>query len=313
MSRSLDVLVVGGSGIDYTIRADHLPSAGHSVTGDLFLRDAGGKGLNQAVAAARLGARVRLITAVGQDAGAEDVLAALEQAGIATDDVLRAPELPTACTLICVDAQGRKQTAARPGANLALRERHVADDLVVRAAVLCAQLEIPIETVLHAARLAARTSVTFVLDAAPAADIPEQLIALADVLTANSEEAQVLSRIDVHDRESALAAARAIRLRGARCVTVGLAEGRALVSDTGEQWLPSHRVTPVDTTGAGDACAAAIAVGLAEGRSFLDACAFGHAAAALATTRLGALASLPIRAAVDALLNRDGDARAQEA
>lgn len=307
----LDVLIVGGSGIDYTIRADGLPSVGHSVTGDVFLRDAGGKGLNQAIAAARLGARAGLITAVGEDAAAADVVEALEQGGIATDHVLRVSEMPTACTLICVDARGRKQTASRPGANQALKGSHMSGELLARAQVVLAQLEIPLETVLHAARLAKGAGATFMLDAAPATDIPNELIVLVDVVSLNSWEAQVVSRIDVKDRASALAAGRAIRGRGARAVTIGLAKGRAVVSDAGEEWLPSHSVRVIDTTGAGDACAAGIAVALAEARSFAEACVFGHAAAALATTRLGALASLPLRAAVHALLKSGGHARAQ--
>src|SRR5439155_580414 len=152
MDRSFDILVVGGSAIDYTIRADELPSPGHSVTGDLFLRDAGG-------------------------------------------------------------------------------DCHVSGEVLARAAIVLAQLEIPIGTVQHTARLAKRASVTFILDAAPAIDIPDELVALADVVTANSEEAHALSAIHVHDRASALAAARAIRRRGARCVTVGATEGRAVVSE----------------------------------------------------------------------------------
>jgi hypothetical protein len=133
-------------------------------------------------------------------------------------------------------------------------------------------------------------SATFILDAAPAMEIANELIALADVVTVNSEEAQVLSQIDIDDQASALAAAHAIRRRGARAVTIGLAEGGAVVSDAGDEWLPSLPVHVIDTTGAGDACAAAIAVALAEARSFTEACVFGHAAAALATT---ALAHLP--------------------
>jgi ribokinase len=138
MSPPVDVLVVGGSGIDYTIRGQQLPSSAHSITGDMFLRAAGGKGLNQAVAAARFGARPRLVTSVGNDAEGDDVLMTLERDGIATDHVVRAAEMPTACTLICVDAHGRKQTASRPGANLALNERHISEDLLARAAVLLA-------------------------------------------------------------------------------------------------------------------------------------------------------------------------------
>jgi ribokinase len=141
-----------------------------------------------------------------------------------------------------------------------------------------------------------------VLDAAPATQIPDDLIRLADIVTVNGEEAGMLSGVDVHDRDSAVASARAIHARGARHVSVGIAEGRAVVSDAKEHWLPSHRVAVVDTTGAGDACAAGIAIALGEGRSFFDACVLGHAAAVLSSTVLGARASLPFRANVDALL-----------
>jgi ribokinase len=183
----------------------------------VFLRAAGGK------ASIRLSPPLgsvpeRSVTSVGNDVEADDVLMTLERDGIATDHVVRAAGMPTACTLICVDVHGRKQTASRPGANLALNERHIAEDLLARAAVLRTQLEIPIETVVHAARLAKRASLIVVLDAAPAAEISQELIALADVVT-NSEEAHVLSRVDVGDQTSAIAAARAIRLRGARPVT----------------------------------------------------------------------------------------------
>jgi ribokinase len=306
MARSLDVLVIGGAGIDYLIRGDTLPSPSHSVTGDLFLRGAGGKGLNQAVAAARLGARSALVACIGRDPEGDDVLHALREARVNTDATARVRSMPTACTLICVDAAGRKQTASRPGANLALTEDRIAGERVTHAAVVVAQLEIPVETVLFAARVAKRAGAIFLLDAAPAADVPDELLALADMVTTNDEEAEALSGIDPHDRSSALAAARAIRARGARAVTVGIADGRAVVSSAGERWLASHPVAVVDTTGAGDACAAAIAVTLAEGGSVSDACARGHAAAALATTRVGALASLPFRAAVDARMAERG-------
>jgi ribokinase len=164
------------------------------------------------------------------------------------------------------------------------------------------QLEIPIATALQAARLARQSGVMVVLDAAPAMSVPDELLTLADAVLANAEEAQALSGIEVDDKESALAAARAIRQRGARHVAVGAKGGRAVVSDTDERWLPDHPVTPLDTTGAGDACASGIAVGIREGFPFAKACELGHAAAALATTRLGALASLPTRQAVKKLL-----------
>ena len=130
----------------------------------------------------------------------------------------------------------------------------------------------------------------------------DELLSLAYLVLCNVSEAEALSRGRVKDRESAFAAADAIRKRGAANVTIGLADGRAVVTDEGREWLPAIDVTVVDTTGGGDACAGAIAVALYEGRSLVDACKFGHAASALAISRLGARASLPLREDVDALL-----------
>jgi ribokinase len=304
-SSSIDVLVIGGSGLDYLIRAAELPSRGRSATGDAFCRDTGGKGLNQAVAAARLGARATLISCIGADSAGDEILHTLTDAGVDTKGVRRVANVSTARTLINVDTHGQKQTASYPGANGELREEHLIPELFSRATVVLAQLEVPTTTVLHAARLARAADRPFVLDAGPATGIPDDLLRLATVVTANGEEATALSQVQVDGRNSAFAAARAICAGGARHVSVGISEGRAVVSEGNERWLPSHRVAVVDTTGAGDACAAGIAVSLAEGRSFITSSVIGHAAAALATTVLGARASLPFRAEVDTLLARD--------
>lgn len=303
MASRVTVLVVGGTGIDYTVRGDALPSPGRPVTGAAFLRDVGGKGLNQAVAAARLGAMTALISCVGDDPSGDDVLQALAEDGVDANAVVRVAGALTARTLINIDTHGQKQTASYPAANRAL-VGPLGPEFFNGADIVLAQLEIPMPTVREAGRRARDAGLAFVLDAAPATQVPDELIELAGAVTVNGEEAGMLSGIEVDDRESAVAAAHAIRTRGARQVSVGIPEGRAVVSEAGEHWLPGHHVAVVDTTGAGDACAAGIAVGLAEGRNFLDACALGHAAAALSTTILGARASLPSRAEVDALLSR---------
>jgi ribokinase len=301
MNQPPQIVIVGGCAIDYALRAEHLPSPGQSVSGDVFLRNAGGKGLNQAVGVVRLGALAVLIAAIGQDREGDDVLRALEQNGIGTDRIVRVEDVPTACTLICVDAQGRKQTASRPGANMALSERRLPGEFLTCATVLLTQLEIPVPTVLEAARLARRGGATVILDAAPATTIPDELIMLAGVVTANGAEARALSGIAVDNRESAVIAARAIRRRGARAEAVAAPDGRAVVTDTDEQWLPNHQVPTIRYNRCGGCLAAAIAVSLVEGRSFVEACVFGHAAAALATTHIGALAWLLLRHAVDLL------------
>jgi len=170
--------------------------------------------------------------------------------------------------------------------------------------IVVAQLEVPVATVMTAARLARNAALRFVLDTAPMTAVSDELLGLATIVTVNGKEASKLSGIEVRDRESAIAAGRAIRTRGAQRVSVGSTDGRAVIDVSTESWLPNPRGRVVDTTGAGDACAAAIVVALAEGRSFEEACRFGHAAAALATTVLGARASLPSRDSVEALLRR---------
>jgi ribokinase len=144
----LDVLVVGGCGIDYMVRADVLPSPGHSVMGDVFVRDVGGKGLNQAIAAARLGARAALISCVGDDPEGDEVLRALAKDGVDANAVVRVGDILTARTLIGIDTRAQKQTVSYPGANRKLRDEHLTSELLSRAKVALAQLEVPTTTVL---------------------------------------------------------------------------------------------------------------------------------------------------------------------
>jgi ribokinase len=298
----LGVVIVGGAGIDYSIRGTALPSSSRPMTGDAFLRDVGGKGANQATVVARLGVHSTLIAAVGVDAEGDEVVGALRQEHVVVDRVVRNQREPTACTLICVDTHGRKLTASRPGANRTLSIEQMDQDCFQSAEVILVQLEIPISTALAVARLAHGASTCVVLDASPLSDVPDDLLQLADVISVNVDEAEVLARLQVRDPETAFAAGDAICRRGARSVTIGLQDGRVVVAQATRQWLPHPRVAVVDTTGAGDACAGAIAAALAEHRSVIDACAFGHAAAAIATTQFGARRSLPDRQALEMFL-----------
>jgi ribokinase len=300
-NRGAQLVVVGGAGIDYVIRAPRLPSREESPSGDVFLRDAGGKGLNQAIAASRLGMRSLLVACVGEDRAGDDVMAALAEDHVSAAGMVRTSRAPTARTLIAVDANGGKQTVSYPGANHHLTEAHVSAGLFTGAAVLLVQLEIPMPTVRHTARAARRCGALVVLDAAPARSVPGDLLQLADVVSANRVEAEELSGTSITDQHSAVAAARAILARGPRLATIGAHGGRAVVVGNWHRWLPNYDVDTVDETGAGDACAAALAVGLSEGRSFEDACELAHAAAALATTRVGARQSLPSRKALEEL------------
>ena len=303
----IDVAVVGKANIDYLVRGPRLPVPGQSVNGDAFQEAPGGKGANQAVGAARLGARVALVARVGRDARGDAVLAALHDEGVDTRQVTRDPSEATGVALCQVGASGEKQILSAAGANARLTAacvREAAEVLRSARVVLC-QLGVPFEAVAEALRIGREAGALVVLDPGPPAPLPDSVIACLDVIRPNTSEAQILTGIRVCDRDSARAAARDLLRRGARAAAVQAGEhGDVLMWKDREVWLPRFTVVRVDATGAGDAFASALAVCLAEGKELEEAGHFASACAALATTVLGAQASLPRRAAVLALLAR---------
>ncbi len=303
-TRRIDVLVVGGANYDYEIRAAALPRPGETVIGETLLEAPGGKGANQAVAAARLGAATAFVGRVGDDERGQRILAALARERIDTSRAIKDPEAPTGVALIAVDRRGEKTIITAPGANRRLGPADVerAAPLFASTKVVLLQLEAGVQTALAAARQGRASRAIVVLDAAPPAALPDELLAAVDVLRCNAGEAQIVTGVEVTDVDSAREAAFALRRRGAGAACVAAPGGDLLVFEVDELWLPHQRVEAVDATGAGDAFAAGIAVGLAEGRSLSDAAWLGCAAAALKTTQLGAQPGLPRRADVDRLL-----------
>jgi len=301
-----DVVVVGKANVDYLVRGPRLPGPGQSVTGDAFHEAAGGKGANQAVGAARLGAKVALVARVGRDARGDTVIAALHDAGVETRFVTRDDQAPTGVGLCQVGASGEKQILSAAGANAKLSAacvRQAEEALGATRMVLC-QLGVPLEAVEEAFRIGRGARALAMLDPGPPAPVPDSLIAQLDVIRPNASEAQALTGIAVRDRGQARAAAQDLLRRGARIAAVQAGEhGDVLLSHDQELWLPRFEVERLDATGAGDAFASALAVCLAEGRPLEEAGPFASAAAALATTVLGAQASLPRREAVLALLS----------
>jgi ribokinase len=299
------VLVVGSANVDFTVAAARLPRAGETVTGGTLLVSHGGKGANQAVAARRLGAEVRLLACVGADASGYRIRAALEQEGIGVAGMSATERAATGTALIVVDADGRNQIAVAPGANWELTVEmvaHHADDIAWADVVMC-QLETPIATVAWVLGEARRRGRLTVLNPAPMRDEACPLVALADYLTPNETEAEWLSGVAVCDPASARAAGRALRSRGAGTVIVTLgAQGAFASGAEGETHAPAPRVAVVDTTAAGDAFNAGLAVALGEARALPEALRFAGAVAALACTRRGAQPSLPRRDEVEALL-----------
>jgi ribokinase len=301
-----DVVVVGKANIDYLARGPQLPGPGEGVNGDAFQEACGGKGANQAVGAARLGAKVALIARIGNDARGETVLAALREATVDASQVTRDPLVHTGVALCQVDAAGNKQILSANGANAKLTATLVrgAADVLRSCKVLLCQLGVPFEAFAEAVHIAKAAGARVVLDPAPGFPLQDEVLALLDVVRPNALEAEALTGLRVTDRESARAAARHLVGRGAKAAAVQAGrDGDILVWSGGETWLPRFEVKRVDVTGAGDAFASALAFSLSQGVALPEAGRFASAAAALATTKLGAQASLPTRSQVQELLD----------
>ncbi|RKI63320.1 ribokinase [Corallococcus sp. AB049A] len=298
------IVVVGGVATDYLVRGRSFPELGGSAEGDVFQEALGGKGANAAVAAVRLGAHATLVARVGADGRGLAQVARLEREGVSLDALRTDATTPSGAVLVMVDGHGRKQTFFSPGANhrLSIRDVLRSAEWIATAKVLLVQLEVPLDAVQAAVRLARAAGVRVVLDPAPAVPLPEVLLEDVHVIRPNALEARTLTGIRVHDRASARRAARNLLLRGVGAVIIAAPGGSLLVSREEEAWLPDLPVDTVDTTGAGDAFAAALSVALAESHPLLTAAQFAHAAAAIATTRLGAQAGLPYRDEVEGLL-----------
>ena len=296
------VLIVGSANVDYTVALPRLPEPGETVSDGTLLINHGGKGANQAVAARRLGAEVRLIGCVGEDAPGRDVRAALAREGIGVDGVLSTPAAATGTAIISVDTRGRNQISVAPGANRTLSIEQVqarAEDLAWAQVIVC-QLETPLPSVRWVLAEARRRGVITLVNPAPVPATPIDFFALVDYLTPNAGEAARLSGAAAND--AALAGER-LASRGVTTVVVTLGEAGALAWHDGRATrVPGFSVDVVDTTAAGDAFNGALAVAVAEGRALGDALRFANAAGALACTRRGAQPSLPERQDVDRLL-----------
>ncbi|MGV9251295.1 ribokinase [Streptomyces sp. NPDC003697] len=313
-----DLLVVGSANADLVIGVERRPSAGETVLGSDLAVHPGGKGANQAVAAARLGARTALLARVGDDAHGRLLLDSQRAAGVDTAGVL-VGGAPTGVALITVDPSGDNSIVVSPGANGRLTPEDVrnASALLGASRVVSTQLEIPLETVVELVRRLAPGS-RFVLNPSPPRAVPAEVLAACDPLIVNEHEARVLLA-GAGDRSGEGAGgdrpeewaggdrpeewARGLLALGPRSVVVTLGAGGALVaSGEGVTHVPSVRVEAVDTTGAGDAFTAALAWRLGAGASLVDAAAYAARVGAVAVTRRGAQAAFPVAEEVDALV-----------
>ncbi|MFJ7771580.1 ribokinase [Streptomyces sp. NPDC097107] len=296
-----DLLVVGSANADLVIGVERRPGAGETVLGTDLAVHPGGKGANQAVAAARLGARTALLARVGDDDYGRLLLDSQRAAGVDTVGVL-VGGAPTGVALITVDPSGDNSIVVSPGANgrLAPGDVRAAASLFHASRVVSTQLEIPLETVVEVVRCLAPDS-RFVLNPSPPRPLPREVLAACDPLIVNEHEAKViLGDACVSERPEDWA--RILLAKGPRSVVVTLgAEGALVASGTGVSRVPSVRVDAVDTTGAGDAFTAALAWRLGTGESLAEAAAYAARVGAAAVTRAGAQASYPTAAEAEAL------------
>jgi ribokinase len=284
------IVVVGSANTDMVVRTDHLPTPGETVLGGKFIMTAGGKGANQAVAAARLGAEVTFVARLGRDVFGDRSLAGYQAEGINTAYIVRDDEEASGVALIVVDAAAENIIAVAPGANgrLSPDDVRAAERAIVVADGILLQLEIPLETVRAAIELARRHHVRVILNPAPARVLPDEVLRGIDVLTPNEHEATKLIGEQVESALKVLIA----RGVGNIVMTCGAA-GCEVVSGGERQRVSGFHVEAVDTTGAGDCFTGALAVALARGLDMAEAARYANAAAALAVTRFGAQTSMP--------------------
>lgn len=302
-----DIVVVGSSNTDLIVKLDRIPRPGETMLGEDLVTAAGGKGANQAVSAARAGGRVALVACVGRDSFGEQALAGFERDSVDLRFIRREKKAPSGVALICVAKNGENSIAVASGANGKLSPADVrrARSVISRAKIVVAQLEIPIETVKAAARMATECGARFILNPAPARDLSDALLQRVSLLTPNETEAELLTGVKVDGEAAAAKACALLRRRGAGAVILTLGSRGAYVAEaSGETMMRGFKVKAVDTTAAGDVFNGALAVALAEGQPLGAAARFANAAAALSVTRFGAQPSAPTRLEIERMLRR---------
>jgi ribokinase len=299
------VLVIGSSNTDLIVKAERLPRPGETILGGEFATAGGGKGANQAVAAARAGGAVTFVARVGRDANGDRAVAGFSAAGIDVEYVTRDRSRPSGVALIFVGRGGENSIAVASGANEKLSPADVrkARRAFLRAWVVLLQLETPLKTIEASVDLATASGVRVVLNPAPARPLPARLLARIYLLTPNESEAELLTGVAVASERAAARAADAILALGVQNVAITMGSRGAFVAGPGvRQLIPGFKVKAVDATGAGDVFSGALVVALGEGKPLLEAARFGSAAAAISVTRFGAQPSAPTRREIEAVL-----------
>lgn len=292
------IIVIGSSNTDMVVRTEHFPQPGETVLGNEFLMNPGGKGANQAVAAARLGGNVVFICKIGDDLFGESSIKLLKEEGININHVLIDNQLPSGVALITIDKKGENNIVVAPGANAALSVENIKDldTLISTDTLLLMQLEIPLNTVKQVVLDAYEKGAKIVLNPAPACELPEEIYQKLHLITPNEKEASMLTGIQVKDINSAKEAAEILIAKGVKNVVITLGAKGALAIFNGECLFTEAKVVnAIDTTAAGDVFNGALVVALNEGKHIKEALEFAVEASAISVTRLGAQSSAPYR------------------
>jgi ribokinase len=305
----MGILVLGSFMMDLVVRTERAPEAGETIIGQSFGRFPGGKGANQAVAAARLGGKVRMAGKLGRDQFGDEFLSVLAAEGVDTDLILRDETAPTGVGSIVVEQSGQNRIIVVPGANMqyTAEETDRLEPVIRESKLLIMQLEMRMEVVQRAAELAARHGVPVILNPAPARSLDDALLANVSYLTPNETELEILSGLPVRDVGEAERAAKRLLDKGVRHIIVTLADKGALIcTESGTEHVPGFPVQAVDTVAAGDSFNGALAVQLIGGKPLAEAVRYANAVGALTVTKQGAIPSLPTADEVQAFLAARG-------
>lgn len=294
---SKKIIVIGSSNTDMTVKTEYLPKPGETVLGDGFIMTPGGKGANQAVAVKRLGGDVSFVAKVGNDVFGKNAIEHYKNEGIDTE-LITASSKPSGIALISVDKSGENSIVVASGANLDLSPDDIMaiEPEIIKADIMLLQLEIPMETVLAAARIAYKAGVYVVLNPAPASPIPDELFKYVSLFIPNETELAKYSGVDTDSIEDVRKAAQIMISKGVKGLVVTLGSRGSMIFDNGESHVvEAKKVKVMDTTAAGDTFCGGICVALSEGKSLEEAVVFATSASAITVQHMGAQCSIPFR------------------
>ncbi len=300
-----NITVIGSSNMDLVVRSEQIPKIGETVLGKEFFMVPGGKGANQAVAAARLGAQVHFCTCIGDDIFGKEIIKNLKEANINTQFLNIRKDIPTGVAVIMVDDEANNIISVAPGANATLTIDDARKTLTAtKCEIILLQLETPLPVITFCAEFGFENNIPVILNPAPAQKLASDLLSKINILTPNATEASLLSGIDVRDIDSAIQAANILRTKGVKTVIITLGGNGALLSSENHiEHIEAKKVKAIDTTAAGDAFNGALAVSIARGDDILSSIEFANKVAAISITRKGAQSSLPSLAEINSFEN----------